>query len=301
MKFIIYAFRYSENSGGNIVLHYLCHILNTLGYDAKIWPNYKPIFDITRPIMSILKFLKYYKKELHKKFSLNENWMTPIATSEDLIEDDIVIIYPEIVKGNPLKGKQVVRWMLHKPGFHTSDVNFGCNDLIFFYSTAFMTDNFKNTNILNIFYIMSDVYKNENFGERTGTCYMVKKGIGKSFIHTKDALCVDGYSHYRLSEAFNRYKFFISYDSYTTYSRYAALCGCVSIVVPDDGVDKNEWHPTEENRYGLAYGLEDINYALDTLPLLNDLVTKQHKNNILGVKEFVDKCKNYFIYKGNKE
>ena len=44
MKFVIYTHRYDVNSGGLIVLHFLCHMINTLGYEAYLWPAYRPIF-----------------------------------------------------------------------------------------------------------------------------------------------------------------------------------------------------------------------------------------------------------------
>ena len=48
------------------------------------------------------------------------------------------------------------------------------------------------------------------------------------------------------------------------YSRYAALCGCIPIVVPIEGVSKQEWHPEKELRYGIAYGSGDVEWALQT-------------------------------------
>ena len=72
---------------------------------------------------------------------------------------------------------------------------------------------------------------------------------------------------------------FISYDPQTFLSIMAALCGCISVVYPLDGLTKQEWiHTTAaskyvknkglDNLYGIAYGLEDVQYATDTLHLV---------------------------------
>ena len=84
---------------------------------------------------------------------------------------------------------------------------------------------------------------------------------------------------------FNKYKVFISYDPLTFLSIMAALCGCISIIYKIDGLNKKEWINTTvvaeylkysgEELYGIAYGANDIQHAIDTLHLV-----KQQWNNI---------------------
>ncbi len=295
MKFLIYTHRYDVNSGGLIVLHFLCHILNTLGYEAYLWPSYRPIFKKKEPFKSITKFLKYYKKELHRPFTTNKNWNTPILKSI-YGNEDIIVVYPEIVDGNPLELKNVVRWLLHKPGFHNKKIDFNENDLIFGYGEKFSTLEYpiKKNNTLYLTYIMTDIYYQTNFDDRQGSCHMIRKGKNKKNIHPDDSLLVDGMTHEELSNIFNEKKYFISYDTYTFYSIYASLCGCISIVVPDAGVSKEEWHPKVEDRYGIAYGLEDIEYAKDTKHKMIKYINEQQNLNLESVKYFAESCKKYF-------
>ena len=77
-------------------------------------------------------------------------------------------------------------------------------------------------------------------------------------------------------KVFNNYKYFISYDSLTFLSVIAALCGCISIVIKVNGLSKQDWLDTtaaadylrvtgEPMLYGIAYGADDINNAINTL------------------------------------
>lgn len=297
MKIIIYAYRFDENSGGKIVLHQLCHLLNEMGIEARLWENYRLIFDKKNIIKSLFGFLKYFRKTIHRRFTVNKNWNTPIATKEDI--KDAIVIYPEIVEGNPLNAKYVVRWLLHKPGFHNGKVEYNKDDLIVGYGKNFSTEEYEITdeNLLTITYVMTDIYKQTNFDKRTGSCYMVRKGTNKEFVHDKDAICVDGYSHEELAKVFNKVDTFISYDTYTFYSKYAALCGCKSIIIPDENVSKKEWHPNESKWYGLSYGLDDIEYALQTKDKMIENIKEQEQDNVNQVKNFVKLYKGYFVDK----
>jgi hypothetical protein len=295
MKFVIYTHRYDVNSGGLIVLHFLCHMINTLGYEAYLWPAYRPIFKKNKPFKSIIKVIKYYRKELHRPFTVNKNWNTPILKNKKALEDSIVI-YSEIVEGNPLQSNNIVRWLLHKPGFHSGKVNFNKNDLIFGYGEKFSTARYPITksNTLYLTYLLTDIYKQTNFSKREGTCHMIRKGKNKKNIHDINSLLVDGMTHEELNKIFNEKKYFISYDTYTYYSIYAAICGCTSIVIPDIGISKEEWHPKVEETYGISYGLDDLKYAENTKHLMIKYIENQQKENINSVKNFIKLCEDYF-------
>lgn len=291
LKFIIYAYSFNVNSGGTIVLHQLCHLLNEQGYEAFLWPHKKPIFDFKKPFSSLYN---QYRFLIRKKFKTHKQFNTPIAEEKDL--KDAIIIYPEIVNGNPLNASKAVRWLLHKPGFHNGVINFGENDLIVGYGKECSGNNIFITDekVLVTKYIMTDIYKQTNFQERTGSCHMIRKGKNKKFVHDKNSILVDSLSHEEMSKIFNQVEVFISYDSYTYYTTYAALCGCKSIVIPDGGINKEQWHPNIKDSYGIAYGMDDIEYISKTKALMLEYLKEQENSNIDSVKNFTNMCELYF-------
>ena len=54
----------------------------------------------------------------------------------------------------------------------------------------------------------------------------------------------------------------------------AALCGAISIVIPDGKLSENEWRNSTKRKYGIAYGNseEQINFALETVGDLKKII-----------------------------
>jgi len=303
LSFIIYAPEYHYGGGGIIALHKLCDTLNRLGYEAKIWGK-PPQSDNQK--FSLLKWPRRFltktlaERNVHNTFNLNPSFLTPMATKKDI--KNSIVIYPEIVSGNPLNASRVVRWILFKPGFFTGEVNYGDDELFFCYNEVFNDPQYNKTpgNILHVTHVFSDIYNQTNFGARSGGCYMVRKGDeSKLDYHPKDYLKVDGHSHEELAEIFNQKEYFISYDLHTMYSQYAALCGCKSIVVPDSAKTQAEVYPQIENTYAIAYGREDIDTACTQvqLKLLKDYMDAQETETIDSVDRFAKFSQNHFAGK----
>ncbi|MDD2828647.1 MAG: hypothetical protein PHW18_03620 [Sulfuricurvum sp.] len=296
MKFIIVSGGYDDNSGGIVVLHQLCDRLNTLGHEAYLWPFFKPALDVTSPFKTLYLFLRYFRKGIKYGFKKNPKLNTPTASYDDL--EDAVVIYPEVVVGNPLKAQNVVRWLLHKPGFNNGGkIDFGANDLFFYYDKAFDDSRYNKfpENHLHIVSQRSDVYNVTNNGTRKGSCYLLRKGYKRELVHDiTGTRLVDGLSHEETAKVFNEVEYCISYDTHTMYNVYAVMCGCIPIVIPEDGISKDQWQPNEENRYGIAYGFDDIEYAIQTRPLLLQYIKKQEGESNESVIHFVEKCEEYF-------
>lgn len=294
-KIIVYAESFDENSGGSIALHRLCDLLNREGAQARLWPWIKPVCDPWRPLHSLKRFHKYHRWQARNVYRTFPGFDTPLACSDDL--KDAIVVYPEVIDGNPLRAKRVIRWLLHRPGFHTGRVNYGRDDKFFFFQQAFNDPglNPDGDNLLRTFFVRDDIYRQVNFHPRQGSCYILRKGHNRKIEHDlQDSILTDGMSHEQMAEVFNKVKFCISYDAYTMYSMYAAMCGCVSIVVPEVGVSKEQWYPDERDRYGMAYGFDDIEHASRTQHLVLPRLKQQEHEANASVKTFLIRCQKYF-------
>ena len=210
-----------------------------------------------------------------------------------------IIVYPEVVSGNPLGSKRVVRWFLNKPGRLTGEIAYGPDELYFYFQQAFDDPalNPRPENVLFILTVMHDVYRQTNFGERKGTCFVLRKGRHRvSDPGLLDGVIVDGKGHAEIARIFNESESCVSYDPYTMYSMYASMCGCKSVVVPEAGVAKEQWQPVEELTWGIAYGEEEIPFAERTRPRMLSFLRQAEAANLQSVARFAEKCERHFLH-----
>lgn len=283
-SFLILSPPYDQNNGGVIALHKLCDTLNRLGFTAHLYNIGQPA-----PATTIKKlpkkqksFLKRIKKSLKCKntrpppppiellYQTNPAFDTPALTTLPENLDHYIVIYPEIVYGNPLNAPHVARWFLHHPGYHTGKVGVETGEIYYRFSESMngleINGSLLSKNILKVTHYPLDIYNEEHAPkERHGTAYCLRKGKAKTIIHDlNDSVLIDGKSHREIAQIFRSCRQFISYDTLTAYSRFAYLCGCESIVIPDEGVSIDEWYPNEADQWGLAYGLDDLERANST-------------------------------------
>lgn len=290
-RFIIVAPPFDEYSGGAIVLHKLCHMLNGLGQQAFMWPldrKLKP--SLSRRVKALWK---------NMDFRVNPDFCTPIASVRH-VDDDAIVVYPEIITGNPLGAKNIVRWLLHKPGFHTGVVEFGANELFFAFDEYSASSLFKDCS-KNILFVahLNDNYRDDRQYERRGSCYMIRKAKNVRIQHDlTDSIQIDNLSHAEVAEIFRKTKFFFCYDEMTMYSQFAALCGCISVVIPSEFRNRDEWvavHPI--SKYGIAYGLEDIQHALDTRHKVREYFAVLEQQSLRSVICFTETAIIHFFKK----
>lgn len=302
IKYLIVTPSYNENCGGHIALHKLCDELVSLGYSACVAPI------VNNYILNKFNWrecIKMFFKDVNhsrRKIKINPYFNTPIATKQYINEavNNGVVLYPEIVSGNPYGAKNVVRWFLHHPNYFNKNVLYGFDELYFKYSSwVNIPGSIKNNvvdELLRIVHYPFEIYNEVGTSEnRSGSAYTIRKGIGKEFVHDlKDSILIDGMSHAEVASIFKKVKTFYSYDVYTAYSAFAVLCGCDSIVIPDAGVAKDEWIPDERHRVGIAYGVDDLKEARLTREVLIKNMMDEQGENKRNVCMFVENVNKFF-------
>lgn len=268
--YIIDIATFLPSSGGICTMHRLCHDINSLGETAYITSP------TTHP-------------------SLN----APYVGSKKFTKEEVVVIYPEIIHGNPLNAKNIVRWILNVPGDSFYD-HLTSNDLILKYSESwklkkgYKHDGYLRTTFsdkLGIFYNTSN--------ERNGSAFLIKKGGMKTRMHPDDSIDLGSYqnNHEAMAEIFRKVKYFYCYDSYCYLACLANLCGCITIVTPSDFETFEEYIGNNpQSKYGIAFGLENLKHAEDTISLVSDNYKKVKEAEFETVKNFITLCENRFAF-----
>ena len=297
MKFVIVS--PPQGFGGPIALHALCKYLCELGHDARILYIGPPGCGNKRIISRVNYLIKWARFLLTMKPPAYEPVKGCKATWIPFIKKDTIAVYPEIITGNPFGAKKVVRWLLYHHKY-PQDVRgtYSENDLFIAYREVF---NDKKLNpdghIIQTVYFDLDTYQRYNFGERKGTCYIIRKGSTRSDLPDSfDGIVIDELSEQDIVRVFNECKYCISYDTQTAYSSIAALCGCVSIVVPETGKEKRDYITNDEGDYGVAWGFseKEIQRAIQTQHKVREYFEENNNNSRDAAKKFVEICENYF-------
>jgi hypothetical protein len=286
MKFLIYSFNYDWKSGGNQVLHDLGKIL------SKDYTTY--VFGTTTVFES-------------KAICVNIDKAKEIA-----IQDDVITIYPEVISGNPFNAKNVVRYVLYYPGWHAGDKQYSDDELIITYNNEYVKDTkYENAFVLTVLNpklnIMKNYYKKRNkigllvrkckdFEYKMNLLNKYKHLLKLPIISIDDEInkCTDLRN---LSKIYNTISLFISFDPHTYHSIMAALCGCTSVVIPSKEISNEEFYNVQ--KYGVAYGFENIDFAKLTYSKMIDDLKQMEQNTFTQCANFVKLIQNHFIYKSN--
>lgn len=237
MKFIIVAPPYHAKSAGIVVMHELCDRLNRLGHTAAI------ILAINSNGFTSPNEERFFGPGLLRHAIDTDNEFHSFIA-------DGVVIYPEIITGNPVGGRRVVRYLLNKEGaIGGNSMEASEDDFILSFSKSFHdkanahlikltrqpifnTDGSKPTEerTLDLTYIG----KGNNYDQ----CFVVKDTVEITRLWPQ--------SKKELATLFKQTRFFYTWDAISQTNIDALFCGAAPVFLtarPHDSfesLDKNE-------------------------------------------------------------
>jgi hypothetical protein len=290
---------YTHQSAGIKVLHLLCHYLNIKGYPAFI--------------------CDYFSNRSSKSY-INLDFITPLLTS-DIVNDhkecnkNPIVVYPEIISGNPLNADCVVRYLLNYPGLigGEKDEKYGNCDLIFSYSELIKESLVKfESEIMfmpvcdtNVFY-----EKSNRKIRRQGSCFYANKyqshHSGKLFDVTNNSIEITrglptSQTPEQIAELFNNSEVFYSYED-TSLATEAILCGCPVIFLKNKFFTNNALASHELGSEGVGYNStkSDIENAYAGIQTAQNRYFECVTNFWLQFENFIHKTQLWSIkYKGD--
>jgi hypothetical protein len=225
MKIIIAARPYRHNSFGIVVLHRLYKTILELGHECRL------IFFEGDGFICNWYFSENpfcYEPQFNNLIKFNN-----LTNFFEETKEGGLIIYPEIINGNPLQGKNIVRYLLNKEGaLKKWGMNAGDNDFILVFSKLYR-DQFH----ASLFYPPDISWVNEKFmspGTKDLDLTYLGKGIKygvkniiKNTIQISREWPSDKLSYIDL---LGRCRYFFSFDTLSSTNTDAMLAGAVPFI-----------------------------------------------------------------------
>jgi O-antigen biosynthesis protein len=243
--YLIVSPGYAQNSAGIRALHYLCHFLNEEG--------------LARASMSTAL--------------VNPGLNTPIFDRTSFKDEQTIVIYPEVVSGNPVGSSRVVRYVMNKPGYlGGGDTTYPDTDFVWVYSATFLPWAREATKqeiipALHIPTIDPELFKDDG-RERKGIVFY--RGRKRGDISVPDwlegATEITGVippSRQAVADLLKGAELFVSFVM-SALGGEASLCGTPALMLDKPTLDLSgaEW-----GLNGIAYSREEVETARATAPL----------------------------------
>lgn len=207
--YIIYAPKYIKSNGAR-VLYKLADLLRLKGYEAYMYACPSDEFPKCNYIS-------------HKDIN-------------DELRKNAIIIYPEIIFGNPLQFQNVVRWVLYFPGVNGGAKKYHKSEIVYTFLEEYYpgADNLFTSTLDRSLFYKDDTLK-------TVDCYFVYKGgKWKDVPEFKQMIEINAsYPKTRLELAnlLRKTKTLYSYDKYSILLDEAVCCGCNVKIITKDGFE----------------------------------------------------------------
>lgn len=280
--YYIYAPDYRRSSAGIRVMHMLCDVLNRSGQEAYITAS------VLNPRLMTPQ-LTDSVVELHRRQNLEP-----------------IVVYPEIVDGNPLNGSTVVRYLLNLPGFIEGQGKYGGNDLMFAYMRRLLQPGMGEDKVLHLPAIDVSVFcPPHDPAKRVAgkVCYYQgRRGSIDSALLPADAVEITASypeSWEGLADLFQQCEFLYLAER-SGLATEAALCGCVSVMFLE-GVIPEYLSEHENKSYGVAWGNspEEIQRAKSTVSSLREVQLQLERNFWPALDHFIEVTQNAAAERAN--
>lgn len=218
------------------------------------------------------------------------NYITPEEFTED-ITNNAIVIYPEIVIGNPLDIRNVVRYVLYYPGVLGGTKEYHPSEFIVTHNPMFYTGAFK----LTIPWIDKALFYDNN-SPKTQDCYFVHKGGKFREVPELEGL-TEINMHYpktkqELANLLRTTGTLYSFDDCSSLVTEAMLCGAKVKIITEDGfIDQPNIYNDfvsdfEEQMEKFIQVTQELNY---TGPTENEMIkeTDENGNIVWKIKEAV--------------
>lgn len=227
--YYIHAPRYIRSSGGIRTLHHLCDRLNRMGAEAFLHISYSDDLPDTRADLDC-PLLTPALVEKHRGQGLRP-----------------IVVYPEVVDGNPLGADCVVRYLLNYAGVLGGPARFPSDDYIVAFSNDIAAAYGDADMTLHLPTIDTEVFRPLPVVERSGTAFYAFKlrnvhrqevsGLPPGAVEiTRDR--PDSPSPAEIAELFRRSELFYCFENSALVTE-AVLCGCPAVLMPNAHFDRS--------------------------------------------------------------
>jgi hypothetical protein len=235
LKFIIAARVFNPKSQGCILLHKIAHTLNKIGHQAAV------IF-FNGHGSDTQWFISNDRNHFCNEYSYH---LISDDQSFHNFKNNAIIIYPEIITGNPLGGKNIVRYMLNREGFIKKGVKINPSKRDFILTHSL---NYHEKPDFHLFNYVADLSLNcvdtKIFYERDFDITYLGKGpkYGQCFIvpGSKEITREWPTSKQELANMLRHTRYFYTWDIQSATTADAILCGAFPIFMNHAPVTKNE-------------------------------------------------------------
>lgn len=227
--FYIVSPDYTRQSAGIKALHMLCHALNRTGHSA---------FIVRQNFFEVTPF---------KKTEVHPDLLTPPltrATYDYHLEQGLVpiVVYPEVITGNPLNAAVVVRYVLNFPGLLGGDKVYAPEEFVIAYSQKLADAAGVGADRV-LFIPASDTnvfYRPPEGAVRSGSCFYADKyrkvHDGKLFPVTDGSVeitrGIGSQTPEEVADLLRRSELFYCYEN-SALAIEAILCGCPTVFLPN--------------------------------------------------------------------